>query len=153
MAPTRSRHSDSQVNEIDATLVNRLIRTQFPQWAQLPVTLVENGGWDNKTFRLGDSMLVRLPSSSCYVAQVEKEHRWLPKLRPHLPLPIPIPLRLGAPGEDYPWPWSIYCWLDGDRLSVDRLHDIAQFAIDARGCACRPPRGGSRRAHHARRKR
>ena len=77
------------MTEIDATLVKQLIRTQFPQWAELPVASIENGGWDNRTFRLGDSMSVRLPSALRYVAQVEKEHRWLPVLRPYLPLPIP----------------------------------------------------------------
>jgi aminoglycoside phosphotransferase (APT) family kinase protein len=82
------------MTEIDAALVEGLIRTQFPQWAELPVAPVENGGWDNTTFRLGDTMSVRLPSALPYVAQVEKEHRWLPVLRPHLPLPIPVPLGL-----------------------------------------------------------
>jgi len=96
--------------EIDTTLVKQLIRAQFPQWAELPVALVDNGGWDNRTFRLGDSMSVRLPSALAYVAQVEKEHRWLPVLRPHLPLRIPVPLGLGVPGGGYPWPWSIYGW-------------------------------------------
>ncbi len=43
--------------EIDARLVKQLVRTQFPQWAELAVAPVENGGWDNRTFRLGDSML------------------------------------------------------------------------------------------------
>jgi aminoglycoside phosphotransferase (APT) family kinase protein len=30
--------------EIDTTLVNELIRTQFPQWAELPITPVDNRG-------------------------------------------------------------------------------------------------------------
>jgi hypothetical protein len=28
-------------------------------------------GWDNRTFRLGDAMSVRLPSAEAYTAQVE----------------------------------------------------------------------------------
>ena len=100
--------------EIDATLVKRLIRTQFPQWAELPVVPVENNGWDNRTFHLGDKMSVRLPSAPAYAAQVAKEHRWLPALRLNLPMPIPVPLGLGAPGSGYPWPWSIYGWLEGE---------------------------------------
>jgi aminoglycoside phosphotransferase (APT) family kinase protein len=118
------------MTEIDATLVKQLIRTQFPQWAGLPVAAVENGGWDNRTFRLGDGMSVRLPSALCYVAQVEKEHRWLPELRPHLPLPIPVPLGLGGPGAGYPWPWSIYGWLDGTPAHAARIHDLSRFAVD-----------------------
>jgi aminoglycoside phosphotransferase (APT) family kinase protein len=74
----------NMMTEIDAPLVKQLLRTQFPQWAELPVAPVENGGWDNRTFRLGDSMSVRLPTALSYVAQVEKEHLWLPVLRPHL---------------------------------------------------------------------
>jgi hypothetical protein len=46
----------SQMTETNTTLVTQLIRTQFPQWAELPVAPVENGGWDNRTFRLGDSL-------------------------------------------------------------------------------------------------
>jgi len=42
--------------EIDTTLVKQLIRAQFPQWAELPVALVDNGGWDNRTFRLDNSI-------------------------------------------------------------------------------------------------
>jgi aminoglycoside phosphotransferase (APT) family kinase protein len=118
------------MTEINVALVKKLICTQFPQWAELPIALVENGGWDNRTFRLGDSMSIRLPSALCYVAQVEKEHRWLPVLRPHLPLPIPIPLGLGAPGAGYPWPWSIYGWLDGKPAHADRIHDLGRFAVD-----------------------
>jgi aminoglycoside phosphotransferase (APT) family kinase protein len=118
------------MTEIDATLVKQLIRTQFPEWAELPVALVENGGWDNRTFRLGDSMSVRLPSALPYVAQVAKEHSWLPVLRPHLPLPIPIPLGLGAPGAGYPWPWSIYGWLDGKPAHADSIYDRGRFAVD-----------------------
>lgn len=91
---------------------------------------VENGGWDNKTFRLGDKMAVRLPSALSYVAQVEKEHRWLPVLSPHLPFSIPIPLGLGAPGAGYPWPWSIYRWLDGEPAHGDRIYDLGRFAAD-----------------------
>jgi len=115
---------------IDATLVKQLIRAQFPQWAELPVAPVENGGWDNRTFRLGDSLSVRLPSALPYVVQVEKEHRWLPVLGPHLPLPIPVPLGLGAPGAGYPWPWSIYGWLDGKPASAAPVGDLDRFAAD-----------------------
>ena len=59
---------------------------------------VEFAGWDNRTFHLGADMSVRLPSAQGYVAQVEKEHRWLPRLAPLLPLPIPVPLAIGVPG-------------------------------------------------------
>lgn len=115
---------------IDAALVRRLVAAQFPRWAQLPVTPVELDGWDNHTFRLGDNLSARLPSAQGYVAQVEKEHRWLPWLAPRLPLPIPSPVALGAPGSGYSWPWSIYRWIEGDVAAVAPIEDLSRFAAD-----------------------
>ncbi|MES2503724.1 MAG: aminoglycoside phosphotransferase family protein [Myxococcota bacterium] len=114
--------------ELNTNQVRRLIAEQFPEWANLSVKPVEFGGWDNKTFHLGDNMLVRLPSATGYADQVEKEHRWLPKLAPHLPLPIPTPLAMGKPAEGYPWHWSIYRWIDGETASFERIADLSQFA-------------------------
>src|SRR3989304_7442273 len=99
---------------IDATLVRCLIANQFPQWKDLSVRPVAHGGWDNRTFHLGEQMLVRMPSAAVYAAQVEKEHRWLPILAPLLPLQIPKPLALGQPAQGYPFTWSIYRWIEGE---------------------------------------
>ncbi|MEJ8311473.1 aminoglycoside phosphotransferase family protein [Agrobacterium larrymoorei] len=104
--------------DVSTETVARLVAEQFAHWADLPVRPVRHSGWDNRSFRLGETMLVRLPSAAGYVAQVEKEHRWLPCLAKRLPLPIPEPLVKGKPSQDYPWPWSIYRWLDGDPLAL-----------------------------------
>ncbi|PLP58924.1 aminoglycoside phosphotransferase [Mesorhizobium loti] len=119
--------------EIEAALVRRLIDTQFPQWTHLPIRKVEPGGWDNRTFLLGDQMSVRLPSAAGYAAQVAREQHWLPKLAPHLPLPIPVPLALGKPGEGYPWSWSVYGWLEGETATEERIGDLDEFAVDLAG--------------------
>ncbi|HEV7657082.1 MAG TPA: aminoglycoside phosphotransferase family protein [Mycobacteriales bacterium] len=113
---------------IDVPLVRALVAAQFPQWADLEVRPVGMSGWDNRTFRLGPSMTVRLPSAAGYVPAVEKEQRWLPYLAPRLPLPIPVPLGLGRPGSGYPFPWSVYGWLDGDPTTPDRIDDPVGFA-------------------------
>lgn len=115
---------------IDDTLVRCLVATQFPQWAHLAVRPVALGGWDNRSFHLGEQMLVRLPSAVHYAAQVEKEQRWLPKLAPLLPLPIPAPLAIGEPAQDYPWRWSVYRWLEGDTATPERIADLRDFATD-----------------------
>ena len=44
---------------IDDTLVRRMVAAQFPQWADLPVRSAAVGGWDNKTFHLGEHMIAR----------------------------------------------------------------------------------------------
>ena len=128
--PVNSFDKVNSVNKvnIDATLVSRLIAAQFPQWADLSVEPVETSGWDNRTFRLGETMSVRLPSAEGYAAQVEKEQRWLPRLLPLLPLPIPRPLALGRPAEGYPWPWSVYRWLEGENATLKRIDDPSAFA-------------------------
>jgi aminoglycoside phosphotransferase (APT) family kinase protein len=119
-------HAD-EVN-IDVTLVSQLVTAQFPQWADLPIRPDEFGGWDNRTFHLGEHMTVRLPSAAAYAQQVEKEHRWLPRLAPLLPLPIPVPLAMGVPADGYPWHWSIYRWLAGEHAAIERIADVSQFA-------------------------
>ena len=94
--------------DVDVPLVQRLVATQFPQWADLPIRAVDNDGWDNWTFHLGDRMKVRLPSAMGYSEQAEKEARWLPRLAPKLPLPVPVPVGIGQPAEGYECAWSIY---------------------------------------------
>ncbi|PBC03129.1 aminoglycoside phosphotransferase family protein [Mesorhizobium sp. WSM3860] len=115
--------------DIDTDLVRRLVDAQFPEWRHLPVKPVAFGGWDNRTFHLGDAMTVRLPSAAPYALQVEKEHRWLPKLAPLLPLPIPEPLAMGEPAASYPWHWSIYRWIEGETAKTGRIADLRGFAV------------------------
>lgn len=120
-------------DRIDAALAVRLVAAQFPQWTHLPVAPVEVNGWDNRTFRLGGELTVRLPTAQGYVPSVHKEHTWLPRLAPRLPLPIPEPVALGAPGQGYPWPWSVRRWIDGHPATPDRIADLDTFARDLAG--------------------
>ncbi|MCI3134610.1 phosphotransferase [Phenylobacterium aquaticum] len=119
--------------EINADLVRRLVAAQFPQWAALPVRPVAVGGWDNRAFHLGETLVVRLPSAKRYAPQVEKDQAWLPRLAPHLPLPIPAPLAKGAPGEGYPGAWSIFAWLPGETALAEPPADRVAFASDLAG--------------------
>jgi aminoglycoside phosphotransferase (APT) family kinase protein len=113
---------------IDAGLVRRLVAAQFPQWSRLPVTPVEVDGWDNRTYRLGDELTVRLPTAEHYVAAVDKEDTWLPVLAPSLPVPIPVPVATGVPGEGYPFNWSVRRWLVGETASTARIGELPGFA-------------------------
>lgn len=110
--------------------VRRLVDAQFPHWSGLPIEPVAKGGWDNWTFHLGTDMVVRLPSAAEYAEAVDKEHRWLRELAPHLPLPVPAPLAQGEPDADYPFTWSVYQWLDGVTAKADRIADPVRFALD-----------------------
>jgi aminoglycoside phosphotransferase (APT) family kinase protein len=114
---------------IDTGLVRRLLAAQFPQWAQLPLSPVPLSGMDNATFRLGEELSVRLPRFERWVGQVEREHRWLPRLAAQLPLRVPEPVAQGRPGEGYPYPWSVYRWLEGETATPQGLADPAEAAL------------------------
>ena len=104
-------HADEE--HIDESLVKRLLSEQFPKWARLPIKLFKSAGTDNAIYRLGEDMVVRLPRVPSAISQVEKEHRWLPRLAPLLPLVIPVPIARGTPSVGYPWAWSVYQWIEG----------------------------------------
>ncbi|WP_238013625.1 aminoglycoside phosphotransferase family protein [Dactylosporangium sp. AC04546] len=92
-------------------LVRRLLAAQHPD-LDGPVHLVASG-WDNDIYRLGPSLSVRLPRRVEAVSLMHNEQRWLPLLRPVLPVAVPDLVRLGAPSGDFPWPWSVNTWLPG----------------------------------------
>lgn len=118
---------------LDAATVGALVADQFPQWAHLPVRPVPRDGWDNRTYRLGDGLSCRLPTGPGYVAAVEKEHRYLPRLAAGLPVPIPESVTLGEPGHGYPFPWSIRRWLPGVTALAARIDDHEALARDVAG--------------------
>ena len=119
--------------QIPVTLVRELIAEQFPQWSHLPISPVPVGGWDNRTFRLGKEMSIRLPSAEEYAEKVHIEQQWLPFLARYMSSPIPIPIAIGQPSKNYPWHWSIYRWLKGESANMLQQFDatdLKQLAID-----------------------
>lgn len=105
-------------------LVTELVAQQFPKWAHLEIKPVELSGIDNRTFRLGEEMLIRLPSAEDYALQVLKEQKWLEVLAPHLSFSIPKPLAMGQPSKHYPWNWSIYKWIEGESINALSIDDL-----------------------------
>lgn len=121
-------HPDAPV--IDADLVRRLLAAQFPDWAELDVRPVAIDGWDNRTFRVGDSLSARLPSGPGYVPQVDKEVTWLPHLAAWLSIPIPEITGVGEPGAGYPFPWTVRRWIDGTPAVATTVDDTTELARD-----------------------
>lgn len=115
---------------IDTNLVKTLIKEQYLNFSDLKIVEVENSGNDNRTFHLGDSMLVRLPSGKEYASQIEKEMYWLPKLSPYILLDIPLPLFKGNPTKEYPFNWGIYKWIEGETLTYKDILNLDLLAID-----------------------
>ncbi|AZM56867.1 phosphotransferase [Streptomyces sp. WAC 01529] len=114
---------------IDATLARRLVDAQFPQWAELPLELLDPAGSDHVIYRLGEELSVRLPRHADAVGQARKESRWLPRLAPHLPLAVPESVGVGEPGLGYPWPWAVSRWLEGEVATAETLGDSPRAAV------------------------
>lgn len=114
---------------IDAGLARRLVGTQFPQWAGLPLELLDPAGSDHVIYRLGRELAVRLPRHAGAVGQARKELEWLPRLAPCLPLAIPVPLAVGEPAFGYPWSWAVSRWLDGEVATAGELGDSTEVAV------------------------
>lgn len=112
---------------IDEALVRALLHAQHPDLATLTIVDVAEG-WDNKVFRLGPDLAVRLPRRQSTAALIEHEQRWLPDLAMRLPLPIPAPVRVGHPSEAFPWPWSVVRWFPGHTALAAPPDDLRPLA-------------------------
>ncbi|EOD70120.1 aminoglycoside phosphotransferase family protein [Amycolatopsis vancoresmycina] len=125
---------------VDPALVRRLLRAQFPRWADLPVTPLASGGTVNAVFRLGDDLTVRLPRTA---EDVAGEARILGALD-GLPVAVPAVVALGEPGEGYPWPWAVHGWLDGSPAVEGRAgpaaRELAEFVLALRANTVDGPR-------------
>ena len=113
---------------IEQSLVRALLQEQHTDLAHL--ALIDVGeGWDNKLFRLGDDLAVRLPRRAASAASIEQEQKWLPQLSSRLPLPVPVPLRIGRPGSGFPWSWSVVPWFTGESALVAPPQDVAPVVV------------------------
>ena len=113
---------------IDETLVRQLVEDQFPRFAHLAITAVQPGGWDNRTFRLGEELVVRLPSAACYAPQIAREAVAFEALAGKLPAAIPQRVASGGPGRGYPHGWAINRWIAGSPAGDAGTIDLPAFA-------------------------
>jgi aminoglycoside phosphotransferase (APT) family kinase protein len=144
---------------IDDALVTALLRSQFPDLAELHLGS-RHEGWDNVTIRLGDDLAVRLPRRTLGATLVVTELEWLPRISAEWTFPVPRPVRIGEPEPGYPWRWSVVTWLNGTvaydaPMSADGARDLgsalAQVHVAAPRDAPRNPYRSSPLASRAER--
>lgn len=114
---------------ITTDLAIKLIAEQFPEFASLPIKSVEKQGHDNRTYRLGNDLLIRMPTEESYALKVPKEQKLLPKLAQYLSIGIPVPVKMGVPSKDYPYPFSIYKWLEGTSINLIKIEESTLDAL------------------------
>lgn len=155
-------HDDELAITVDTVV--RLVETQFPELARLPVERVGLHGTVNAVFRIGDHLTARFPlrSDDPSVARGVLEHEAAAarELSTAVAVAVPEPVAIGSPGEGYPLPWSLYRWLPGETAddadpggSIEFARDLALlveqlWAIPLQGRTFRGSgRGGDLRDH------
>jgi len=58
--------------KINEDLVQKLLKSQCPEWAHLPLKRIHSSGTDNALFRLGKEYVVRLPRVEWQPGSVNK---------------------------------------------------------------------------------
>lgn len=98
--------------DVDEQLVRRLLGSQHPDLAELPLRFVAEG-FDNVTVRCGPDLALRLPRRRLGASMLEVELRWLPAIAALLPMATPAALRSGVSTAEYPWRWAVVPWIEG----------------------------------------
>ncbi|HEY5821339.1 MAG TPA: aminoglycoside phosphotransferase family protein [Propionibacteriaceae bacterium] len=104
-------------------VVRQLLRDQCPNLAGLPLEPLSNTGTDNALYRLGESLVARLPRIPGAARSLASEIDWLPRLQSQLSVGTPELVHAGEPGADYPYPWAVLSWLSGADAWATRDHD------------------------------
>lgn len=112
---------------LDVALVEKLLAEQCPALAGLPVTPFTHG-WDNEIFRLGESLVVRLPRRARAAPLIENEITWLPAIDSLVTVPVPQPVFAGHASDLYPYAWLVAPWYSGTAALHLPLSERTSFA-------------------------
>lgn len=115
---------------VAAELAQRLIATQFPLLAALPLEPF-GAGWDNTAYLVGGEIVFRFPRRSMAVPLIATESTLLPAIAPLLPVPIPVPEYVGEPDTEYPWPFAGHRLLAGRTACSAALSGPGRTAMAA----------------------
>ena len=122
---------------IDDRLVRRLLRSQFEQWSEQPLSFVTSSGTCNVIYRIGKDLCARIPRQPRDARCLQKELKWLPVLSSHLSLKVPRPITHGSPDAEYPFVWAVYAWLEGETFDAEAFgsrpgiaESLAQFVAE-----------------------
>ena len=96
-----------------AAVARALLRSQIPGLSSLPLEPLKSTGTDNALYRLGPSLVVRLPRIMGAARGLTTEVEWLPRLQGRLSVAVPEVVHAGEPAAGYPYPWAVLAWLDG----------------------------------------
>lgn len=119
---------------IDAPAVRRLVRDQFPELRDRPVTALQTAATANAVFLIGDDLVARLPlqrqDPQHAHAELIREADAAREFCDATATPTPRPVGIGRPGHGYPLPWAVYTWVSGTDATIVDPTGSAGFATD-----------------------
>lgn len=125
--------------------MQEMLADQFPHLAMEQIEQLPIGGTDHVLFRIGESLLARMPRVDWAAEQAAKDAAWLPMIQPFVNLKVPSPVGIGKPSETYPWPWSLVPWIPGENPDSTNTNlsqaarSLGEFCVALR---CIPTKGG-----------
>ncbi|WP_347039460.1 aminoglycoside phosphotransferase family protein [Glutamicibacter halophytocola] len=122
---------DAEV-DIDLAMVRQLIAAQAPQWAHEEVKYLATG-WDNEVYRLGDSLMIRLPRRQLGEEIGIKERRWPPQMAKDCGIDLGLAIFEGQPTSIYPYTFSICRYVPGTSAARFKRQDRDGYAEEFSG--------------------
>lgn len=122
-------------NELPLNLetIITMVHQQYPESRSLSLDETDLGGTQNRIFRLGEDLYLRLPRMAGDT-QILTETKWMEYIRPYVPVKVPVPVFVGMPTNTYPAVWAIYQWLEGetiyslpDKVQTQLAEDLSSF--------------------------
>lgn len=111
---------DNQL-DISVKTARDLIRAQFPEFKDDPVTSLAGAGTVNAIFRVGDRVTARFPLRAGdpleTARQMQEEAEAMQAFVRASPVAAPVPLGLGRPADTYPLPFALQSWIDGTPMT------------------------------------
>lgn len=108
--------------ELDVESVRKLLREQFPHWADLALAPFKSSGTDHLLFRLGSEKVVRFPANAEAAQNIPMHAQWMPRFAA-LPLQTPQILGTARPDSSAPFAWTVLNWIDGVDAATASISD------------------------------
>jgi aminoglycoside phosphotransferase (APT) family kinase protein len=107
---------------VSADALAAAVASQFPDLGKQTVRSVRSAGTVIAPFRVGSSLLARVPlvpsAGDVVIHGLETERRHAQALLEHLPVEVPQLVGVGRPFVGYDGAWSLWTWLEGTSLDV-----------------------------------
>ncbi|MFE6734259.1 phosphotransferase [Microbacterium sp. NPDC057650] len=98
---------------LEDRLAVALISDAVAESAEMPVRRLPSPGTVNALFRIGDSLVARLPLMPTPLSEVREEAERMAEFAEVSPVPAPSPVRVVDACAEYASAWMVVSWVDG----------------------------------------